>query len=52
MRTLASVLATFLLASPALAQRASWDDMAVRLLRQYLQIDTSNPPGHELKSAS
>jgi acetylornithine deacetylase/succinyl-diaminopimelate desuccinylase-like protein len=51
MRTLASVLATFLLTSPALAQEASWDDMAVRLLRQYLQIDTSNPPGHELKSA-
>jgi acetylornithine deacetylase/succinyl-diaminopimelate desuccinylase-like protein len=51
MRTLASVLATFLLISPAAAQEAPWDDMAVRLLRQYLQIDTSNPPGHESKAA-
>jgi len=51
MRTFPSVLATFLLTSPALAQEASWDDMAVRLLRQYLQIDTSNPPGNELRAA-
>jgi acetylornithine deacetylase/succinyl-diaminopimelate desuccinylase-like protein len=51
MRILSSVLATFLLGAPAPSPDASWEDMAVRLLRQYLQIDTSNPPGHELKAA-
>ena len=51
MPTLAPVLATFLLAAAVPAPEASWDDLAVRLLRQYLQIDTSNPPGNELKGA-
>jgi acetylornithine deacetylase/succinyl-diaminopimelate desuccinylase-like protein len=51
MRFTVSVLALVLLASPARAQEASWEDMSVRLLRQYLQIDTTNPPGNELKGA-
>jgi acetylornithine deacetylase/succinyl-diaminopimelate desuccinylase-like protein len=29
----------------------AYDDMAVELLRQYLQIDTTVPPGNELKGA-
>ena len=38
--------------SPAPAQAApTWEDLAVRLLRQYLQADTTNPPGNELKAA-
>ena len=46
------LLALGLLAAPVHAQEAtSWDDMAVRLLRQYLQIDTTNPPGGEAKAA-
>ena len=58
MRSLAGpLLALALLAGPARGQDArapdapSWDDLAVRLLRQYLQIDTTNPPGNELKTA-
>ena len=46
------LLSAVLLASPVRGQEAaSWDDTAVRLLRQYLQIDTTNPPGNELKAA-
>src|SRR2546426_8563514 len=46
------LLAAVLLAPPVRGQdAASWDDTAVRLLRQYLQIDTTNPPGNELKTA-
>ena len=46
------LLAAALVASPVRGQdAASWDDLAVRLLRQYLQIDTTNPPGNELKAA-
>jgi acetylornithine deacetylase/succinyl-diaminopimelate desuccinylase-like protein len=30
---------------------ASYEQMAVDLLRQYLQVDTTNPPGNELKAA-
>jgi len=54
MRLLAvPALALGLLAAPVVRaeEPASWDDMAVRLLRQYLQIDTTNPPGSELKAA-
>src|SRR5437867_13456739 len=54
MRPLAvPALALGLLAAPVVRaeEPASWDDMAVRLLRQYLQIDTTNPPGNELKAA-
>jgi acetylornithine deacetylase/succinyl-diaminopimelate desuccinylase-like protein len=54
MRLLAvTALALGLLAAPvARAEEApAWDDLAVRLLRQYLQIDTTNPPGGELKAA-
>ncbi|MBZ5514116.1 MAG: M20/M25/M40 family metallo-hydrolase [Acidobacteriia bacterium] len=35
-------------------QRIAWEpyqDRAVRLLQEYLRIDTSNPPGNELKAA-
>jgi acetylornithine deacetylase/succinyl-diaminopimelate desuccinylase-like protein len=35
-------------ATPA---RSTYEDMAVDLLRQYLRIDTTNPPGNELESA-
>jgi acetylornithine deacetylase/succinyl-diaminopimelate desuccinylase-like protein len=51
MRLFAPALGMFLLAAPAPAQDAGWEDLAVQLLRQYLQIDTSNPPGNELKAA-
>ena len=30
---------------------AVYEDLAVDLLRRYLQIDTTNPPGNELKAA-
>jgi acetylornithine deacetylase/succinyl-diaminopimelate desuccinylase-like protein len=44
-----------LLAGPAIASPApsapSYEDLAVELLRQYLQIDTTVPPGHELRGA-
>src|SRR5687768_13132576 len=30
---------------------AAYEDMAVDLLRQYLQIDTTVPPGNELRGA-
>jgi acetylornithine deacetylase/succinyl-diaminopimelate desuccinylase-like protein len=32
-------------------QAAAYEDLAVDLLRQYLRIDTTNPPGNELKTA-
>jgi acetylornithine deacetylase/succinyl-diaminopimelate desuccinylase-like protein len=39
-------------AGPAGKPSASvYEDMAVDLLRRYLQIDTTNPPGSELKAA-
>jgi acetylornithine deacetylase/succinyl-diaminopimelate desuccinylase-like protein len=40
--------------SPALASAGSadpWGDLAVDLLRRYLRIDTTNPPGNEVESA-
>jgi acetylornithine deacetylase/succinyl-diaminopimelate desuccinylase-like protein len=30
---------------------SNYEDLAVDLLRRYLQVDTTNPPGNELKSA-
>ena len=53
MRLLAApALALGLLASIARAEEAtSWEDTAVHLLRQYLEIDTTNPPGGELRAA-
>src|SRR6185295_7339747 len=29
----------------------AYEDLAVELLRQYLRIDTTNPPGNELQAA-
>jgi len=55
MRPVPFVLAVSLVAlpSPALDPPggAAYGDMAVDLLREYLQIDTTNPPGHELRAA-
>src|SRR5438105_3440579 len=55
MRPVPFILAASLVAlpSPALDPPggAGYGDMAVRLLREYLQIDTTNPPGHELRAA-
>src|SRR5437762_2653117 len=49
------VLAVSLVALPAPAvdpPRASeYEDLAVDLLREYIQVDTTNPPGNELKAA-
>ncbi len=33
-------------------QLQQYSDMAVALMRDYLQIDTTNPPGHELRAAT
>jgi acetylornithine deacetylase/succinyl-diaminopimelate desuccinylase-like protein len=40
-------------AAPPAARTAGdpYEDMAVDLLRRYLQVDTTNPPGNELKAA-
>lgn len=54
MRLAPLVLVASLVAIPAPAvdpPRAAYDEMAVDLLRQYLQVDTTNPPGNELKAA-
>src|SRR5689334_24124684 len=54
MRLAPLVLAASAVAIPAPAldpPRAAYDEMAVELLRQYLQVDTTNPPGNELKAA-
>src|SRR5262249_5438544 len=49
------VLAALLVALPAPAvappDAGEYEDMAVELLRQYLQVDTTNPPGNELRAA-
>lgn len=51
---LASSFAVALLV-PALLPPApptrSYEDMSVDLLREYLQVDTTNPPGNEMKAA-
>jgi acetylornithine deacetylase/succinyl-diaminopimelate desuccinylase-like protein len=51
---LASCFAVALLAPvfwPPAAPAKSYEDMAVDLLREYLQIDTTVPPGNELRGA-
>jgi acetylornithine deacetylase/succinyl-diaminopimelate desuccinylase-like protein len=51
---LASSFAVALLAPALLPQAAptkSYEDLAVDLLREYLQIDTTVPPGNELRAA-
>lgn len=53
-RLVGLTLASALLASVASAAPSGatvYEDLAVDLLRQYLRIDTSNPPGNELKAA-
>jgi acetylornithine deacetylase/succinyl-diaminopimelate desuccinylase-like protein len=37
--------------SPPASPPAAYEDMAVDLLRKYLQVDTTVPPGNELKAA-
>src|SRR6185436_14057629 len=53
MRPVPLVLALSLVAlpAPAVDPPPSYGQMALDLLRQYLQVDTTNPPGNELKSA-
>jgi acetylornithine deacetylase/succinyl-diaminopimelate desuccinylase-like protein len=56
MRTLTSLLALSLLAAPVAAQEADFNWPALQeegshLLSQYLQINSSNPPGNELLTA-
>src|SRR5712691_5349946 len=53
MRPVPLVLALSLVAlpAPAVDPPAPYEQMAVDLLRQYLQIDTTNPPGNELRAA-
>ncbi len=43
-----ALLSLLLLAAPA---ESSWGDMAVDLLTHYLRVDTTNPPGNELRGA-
>lgn len=38
-------------AASALTASGNYQDMAVRLLQQYIRINTSNPPGNELAAA-
>jgi acetylornithine deacetylase/succinyl-diaminopimelate desuccinylase-like protein len=45
------MFATCLLAASLSAPGASYEDLAVQLLRRYLQIDTTVPPGNELRGA-
>ncbi|HUD72461.1 MAG TPA: M20/M25/M40 family metallo-hydrolase [Dongiaceae bacterium] len=46
------VVAAALVAAPAAATAPLGDDAVVARLRDYLRIDTSNPPGHETKAAA
>ena len=51
---LVATIAVLLAAGAPPAARSAGDpyeDMAVDLLRRYLQVDTTNPPGNELKAA-
>src|SRR4029453_10718256 len=53
MRAVIPVLLAALVAAPASAPApASYEDLAVDLLQRYLQIDTTVPPGNELKAAT
>jgi acetylornithine deacetylase/succinyl-diaminopimelate desuccinylase-like protein len=47
------VLLTLLLATApsAAAGQDTWGDLAVELLTRYLQVDTTSPPGNELRGA-
>jgi acetylornithine deacetylase/succinyl-diaminopimelate desuccinylase-like protein len=46
------LLSSYALGSPATdAGAAGYEEMAVDLLRQYLRIDTTNPPGNEMQAA-
>jgi len=45
------LLATLMLAAPASPADKVYADMAVELLQRYLRVDTTNPPGNELKAA-
>ena len=45
-----SLVLAFAVLAPQTAP-ASYEDLAVDLLRQYLRIDTTNPPGNEMKAA-
>ena len=38
------------LPAPAVDPPPAYEQMAIDLLRQYLQVDTTNPPGNELKA--
>src|SRR5262249_45905254 len=55
MRPVPLVVIACLAALPAPAgdppRGAAYEDMAVDLLRAYLQVDTTNPPGSELRAA-
>jgi len=53
MRPVPLVVALSLVAlpAPAVDPPPSYGQMTVDLLRQYLQVDTTNPPGNELKAA-
>src|SRR5689334_1506761 len=52
-----ALVAALLLAAPAGPAKPAapagdpWGDLAVDLLTRYLQIDTTSPPGNELKGA-
>ncbi|MFL6212006.1 MAG: M20/M25/M40 family metallo-hydrolase [Pyrinomonadaceae bacterium] len=37
--------------TPAAINWSPYQDMAVDLMRQYLRVNTSNPPGHEIEAA-
>ena len=54
MRKLLLLLTTALLPASLLAQEIDWaayQELALRQLQAYLQIDTTNPPGNELAAA-
>jgi acetylornithine deacetylase/succinyl-diaminopimelate desuccinylase-like protein len=51
MRALLPAVLAALWAAPVNPPTASYEDMAVDLLQRYLQVDTTVPPGNELKSA-
>lgn len=53
MRAVIPVVLAALLAAPASPPApVSYEDMAVDLLQRYLQVDTTVPPGNELKAAA